>query len=211
MNRCYSYAMCDRPSPHALLRYSSILRCRRYSHFFLSFWLPTQSHKQNGEHAKHIVLEFKTQHLDRIIVADLYLNTHLLPADHFLSYQNADGSKTVKRFNKTNVDLCHYHVSTESGMAISLKWNRKVILSHILQGKVRGLSRSKVALSTCDGIHGVIHTDNGTFFIHPKDDAQLDGHHMIINQKSIEQNTSHVPHEFMLDDNQIRSIQRRVI
>lgn len=86
--------------------------CFHYFLFFIaSFSIHVRVHMQNGEHAPHIILELKSKHLDRIIVADLYLNTHLLPAEHFLSYQNANGGKNVKRFNKTNVDLCHYHVS----------------------------------------------------------------------------------------------------
>lgn len=87
---------------------------------FSAHFARTHDHMQNGEHAKHIVLEFKSKHLDQIIVADLYLNTHLLPAEHFLSSQNVDGGKTVKRFNKNDVDLCHYHVISHIDIFISL-------------------------------------------------------------------------------------------
>lgn len=74
------------------------------------------------------------------------------------------------------------------------------------------MPESKVALSTCDGIHGIIYIGDETYFIHPKDDAQLDGHHLILNQKSLEQNKTHVPHELLFAKNQIEeNIQRRVI
>lgn len=63
---------------------------------------------QNGQHAEHIILKYT--HLDRVIVADLFLNSRLLADDHFLSYQNANGSRTVRRFSKSDADLCHYHV-----------------------------------------------------------------------------------------------------
>lgn len=89
-----------------------------------------------------------------------------------------------------------------------INWNYVVFF----QGKIRNLPESKVALSTCDGIHGIIHIGNETYSIHPKNDAQLDGHHMIFNQKSIEQNTSqHVPREILFRENQMQDIQRRVI
>lgn len=68
-----------------------------------------------------------------------------------------------------------------------------------------------MALSTCDGIHGIIHIGNETYYIHPMNDAQLDGHHMILNQINVEQNASHVPDEYLFAENQMEDIvQRRV-
>lgn len=53
--------------------------------------------------------------------------------------------------------------------------------------------------------------DGETYFIHPKEDAQLDSHHMIINQKSLVQNrTSNVPQQFLFAENLLGKIQRRV-
>lgn len=67
---------------------------------------------QNGEHAQHIILEYT--HLDKAIVADLFLNQNLLTQQHFLRSQNADGSANIQTFNRSTVELCHYQVSTHN-------------------------------------------------------------------------------------------------
>lgn len=65
---------------------------------------------QDGSHAPHIILEYT--HLDSTIVADLFLNQRLLTDTHFLRTQNADGSKRIQTFDRSNSNLCHYQVST---------------------------------------------------------------------------------------------------
>lgn len=71
--------------------------------FFLSNFV------QDGSHAPHIILEYT--HLDAAIVADLFLNQRLLTDTHFLRTQNADGSKRIQTFDRSNSNLCHYQVS----------------------------------------------------------------------------------------------------
>lgn len=52
-------------------------------------------------------------HLDKAIVADLFLNQNLLTQQHFLRTQNADGSANIQTFNRSTVELCHYQVSIQ--------------------------------------------------------------------------------------------------
>lgn len=45
------------------------------------------------------------------MIIDLKLNDNLIPKGHFVRYQLPNGDKVIKKFTKTDVDLCHYHVS----------------------------------------------------------------------------------------------------
>lgn len=72
--------------------------------FFLLF-LP-----QDGLHATHIHLIY--EHNNKDVILDLHLNDNLIPIGHFVSYQQPNGDKAIKNFTKTEIDLCHYHVST---------------------------------------------------------------------------------------------------
>ncbi|XP_031634876.1 disintegrin and metalloproteinase domain-containing protein 19 [Contarinia nasturtii] len=113
----------------------------------------------NGEHAPHVVLEYT--HLDRAIAVDLFLTRHLLTDRHFLQSQNANGSKNIQTFNRTNSNLCHY------------------------QGRIRHNPKSKVAISTCNGLSGMVYDGNDTYFIHPNDIGALHESHYIFSQSDL--------------------------
>lgn len=46
------------------------------------------------------------------MILDLHLNDNLIPVEHFISYQQPNGDKTIKNFTKTEIDLCHYQVGS---------------------------------------------------------------------------------------------------
>lgn len=120
---------------------------------------------EDGSHADHITLSYKHQGND--VIVDLHLNDNLIPHDHFLRYQTPNGGKVVQRFTKTDIDLCHY------------------------KGTVRGNDQSRVALSTCNGVRGVIFDGDETFYLETKpntnstdDDHFLYRHSDMIQQKN---------------------------
>lgn len=65
--------------------------------------------QQNGLHTTQIHLQYK--HNSKDVILDLQLNDNLIPLEHFMSYQLPNGDKAIKNFTKTDIDLCHYHVS----------------------------------------------------------------------------------------------------
>lgn len=46
------------------------------------------------------------------MIIDLKLNDNLIPQGHFMRYQLPNGTDVVQHFTKTDIDLCHYKVST---------------------------------------------------------------------------------------------------
>lgn len=45
------------------------------------------------------------------MIVDLKLNHNLIPKGHFVRFQLPNGDRIIKNFTKTDIDLCHYHVS----------------------------------------------------------------------------------------------------
>lgn len=147
------------------------------------------------------------------MILDLQLNDNLIPLEHFMSYQLPNGDKAIKNFTKTDIDLCHYHVSIFSDLTCWLhkcfsffsqlgnsgvvagvcyengndrqpRWEfingtrrvfererifmlklRWLTSTYRLQGKIRNNPLSSVALSTCDGIRGVVFDGLETYYI----------------------------------------------
>ncbi|CAG9804945.1 unnamed protein product [Chironomus riparius] len=95
--------------------------------------------EEDGTHATHIHLIY--EHNNKDVILDLHLNDNLIPIEHYISYQLPNGDKTIKNFTKTDIDLCNY------------------------QGKIRHKPESSVALSTCNGIRGVVFDGRDTYYI----------------------------------------------
>lgn len=85
--------------------------------------------QENGEHTNHLQITLEVDGKDLIL--DLTLNKQLIPKGFFEKHQE-NGKHVVHTPTKEEVDHCHYG------------------------GKVRGKPDSWVALSTCDGLSGVI-------------------------------------------------------
>ncbi|CAH0554467.1 unnamed protein product [Brassicogethes aeneus] len=88
------------------------------------------STKDEGtEHLDHVTIKLDVENEEFIL--DLTLNKQLIPKGFFYRYQEK-GINKVHRPTKEEIDLCHYN------------------------GKVRGKKDSWVAISTCNGLSGVI-------------------------------------------------------
>lgn len=68
------------------------------------------SHLQDGSHAQSITIKFQLN--NKYVILDLNLNENLLPVGHFMRYQLPSGDKIIEIMKKTDIDLCHYNVST---------------------------------------------------------------------------------------------------
>ncbi|KAG5679982.1 hypothetical protein PVAND_009517 [Polypedilum vanderplanki] len=95
--------------------------------------------EKDGSHTTHIHLIY--EHNNKDVILDLHLNDNFLPLEHFISYQQPNGDKAIKNFTKTDIELCNY------------------------QGKIRDKPQSTVALSTCNGIRGVVFDGHDTYYI----------------------------------------------
>ncbi|XP_058811706.1 disintegrin and metalloproteinase domain-containing protein 12-like isoform X2 [Topomyia yanbarensis] len=74
------------------------------------------------------------------VTLDLRLNDEMVPDGNFISVQ-ANGVDRIRRLEDHEVELCHYH------------------------GTIRNHPGSYVALSTCDGIRGVVYDRNETYLL----------------------------------------------
>uniref|UniRef100_W8B9I5 Disintegrin and metalloproteinase domain-containing protein 9 n=1 Tax=Ceratitis capitata TaxID=7213 RepID=W8B9I5_CERCA len=112
---------------------------------------------EDSQHVPHITLTY--QHEGQRVQIDLHRNDELLPAEHFLRYQNSHTptGRVIKNFTKTELELCHY------------------------QGTIRGKPHSNVAISTCNGggINGVVFDGMDTYFIHSGSDGRLHDDHFL--------------------------------
>lgn len=105
---------------------------------FNRFYFSTSNSQQDGLHTTQIHLQYK--HNSKDVILDLQLNDNLIPLEHFMSYQLPNGDKAIKNFTKTDIDLCHYHVSIFS----DLTWLHKCF-SFFSQ-----LGNSGVVAGVCD-------------------------------------------------------------
>ncbi|XP_036234356.2 disintegrin and metalloproteinase domain-containing protein adm-2 [Bactrocera oleae] len=112
---------------------------------------------KDGQHVPHITLTY--QHEGQRVYIDLHRNDELLPAKHFLRYQNSTSptGRVVKNFTKTEMELCHY------------------------QGTIHGKPFSNVAISTCNGgaVNGLVYDGKDTYFIHSGSDGRLQDDHFL--------------------------------
>ncbi|XP_037026148.1 disintegrin and metalloproteinase domain-containing protein 12 isoform X2 [Bradysia coprophila] len=104
---------------------------------------------ENGFHADELILRYKD------VIIDLKLNDNLIPQGHFMRYQLPNGTDVVQHFTKTDIDLCHY------------------------KGTIRNNVESHVAISTCDGIKGVIFDGDETYYIDTKHNGNISDEHFL--------------------------------
>ncbi|GAB0096482.1 uncharacterized protein DMENIID0001_120060 [Sergentomyia squamirostris] len=116
--------------------------------------------QEDGLHATHITLSFKKSNGESVVV-DLQLNDGLLPHGHFLHSQEPGGGERVQNFTRPeDIDHCHYI------------------------GKIRGKVNSRAAISTCEGVKGVIFDGEETFFVESSSD-QLDSEHFLYSMSDL--------------------------
>uniref|UniRef100_A0A7G3ACA6 Putative adam metalloprotease n=1 Tax=Lutzomyia longipalpis TaxID=7200 RepID=A0A7G3ACA6_LUTLO len=118
--------------------------------------------EEDGLHATHITMSFEKANGESIVL-DLQLNEDLLPHGHFLHYQDGLGGHRLENFTRReDSDHCHY------------------------VGRIRGNKDSRAAISTCDGIRGVIFDGQETFYIESRTDSQLHSDHFLYSHADIE-------------------------
>ncbi|XP_059609961.1 disintegrin and metalloproteinase domain-containing protein 12 [Phlebotomus argentipes] len=118
--------------------------------------------EEDGLHATHITLSFEKASGESVVL-DLQLNEDLLPQGHFLHYQDGLGGHRVQNFTgREDMDHCHY------------------------LGRIRGNRKSRAAISTCDGIRGVIFDGEETFYVESTPNSQLHSDHFLYSHSDIE-------------------------
>ncbi|XP_071792939.1 disintegrin and metalloproteinase domain-containing protein 12-like isoform X2 [Asterias amurensis] len=91
------------------------------------------------------------------IIVDLNLNVDLFPVRYMERSQLPDGRTLIRKPDRLH--HCYYH------------------------GEVRGKNSSKVALSTCDGLSGVIIMDGKSFYVEPLKDSK--SQHLVYTPENI--------------------------
>lgn len=81
----------------------------------------SNSRLRNGSELKHISLIYEINNTN--VILDLDLNDKLIPEEHFISFQEPNGDKSIKNM-KTDKDLCHYHVSNSVSKKRMQKFTR---------------------------------------------------------------------------------------
>ncbi|XP_077992378.1 zinc metalloproteinase-disintegrin-like NaMP isoform X2 [Glandiceps talaboti] len=94
---------------------------------------------------------FSFEAFGKDFILDVYLNEVLFPEGFVERYYLEDGTPVVKRPNTTH-QHCYYY------------------------GEVRDSNISTVALSTCDGLSGVISDGSDTYYVEPLQDSQSNQH-----------------------------------
>uniref|UniRef100_A0A336MLR0 CSON003023 protein n=1 Tax=Culicoides sonorensis TaxID=179676 RepID=A0A336MLR0_CULSO len=115
--------------------------------------------EESGLHASHLTLHYI--HHGKNVIIDLNLNDNLIPKGHFIKYQLPNGDKIIKNFTKTDVDLCHY------------------------QGKIRHNPNSHAAISTCNGVRGVVFDGDETYYIENVSDGVIDSEHFLFRHSDL--------------------------
>lgn len=101
---------------------------------------------KSQHHLNRLVLILEDLETGQNVTLDLRLNTDLIPDSYFEKHHHEGKTLTKKFSSAKEVELCHYN------------------------GLVRGRPNSWVALSTCDGIQGVVFDGRHFHHIEPEDE-----------------------------------------
>ncbi|XP_044753415.1 disintegrin and metalloproteinase domain-containing protein 12 [Coccinella septempunctata] len=116
--------------------------------------------ESNGLHAEHLLIKLKIS--EEIFLLDLVLNKQLLSSGFFHRYQK-NGTDNVHRHNSEDLDLCEYY------------------------GKVRDRPSSWAAISTCNGLDGVIYDGKELHYI-SSHVGNLDSKHFLYSHSNLAEN-----------------------
>ncbi|XP_071445169.1 disintegrin and metalloproteinase domain-containing protein adm-2 [Hetaerina americana] len=95
---------------------------------------------EEGGHIHHLSVGFDVDGKDYLL--DLQLNRELIPKSYFERHQK-NGSHVIHRPNKEELELCHY------------------------KGVLRGVEGSWAAVSTCNGLRGVVFDGHELHYLEP--------------------------------------------
>ncbi|XP_074027845.1 disintegrin and metalloproteinase domain-containing protein meltrin isoform X1 [Leptinotarsa decemlineata] len=101
--------------------------------------------EESGEHTNHLQITLEVDGKD--VILDLTLNKHLLPKGFFHNYQQ-NGQYKIHQPSVQDANLCEYN------------------------GKIRGVQNSWAAISTCDGLSGVIFDGREIHYIEKGSDLE---------------------------------------
>ncbi|TRY68307.1 hypothetical protein TCAL_03011 [Tigriopus californicus] len=138
-------------TPGAKHEFQTHRRVRRHIFNSESNQVVHSSHRWGGSaksqhHLERLVLVLEDLVSGQNVTLDLSLNTDLIPDSYFEKHHHEGKTLTKKFSSAKEVELCHYN------------------------GLVRGRVHSWVALSTCDGIHGVVFDGRHFHHIEPENE-----------------------------------------
>ncbi|OWR53512.1 putative ADAM metalloprotease [Danaus plexippus plexippus] len=110
------------------------------------------AYPREGIHHPELVMKMNFDGREHVL--DLRLNEDLITKDHVIAYQK-DGETVIHRPTLKELDICQY------------------------SGKVRDKKESWVAVSTCDGVRGIIHDGQTMRYIEPADRNEIDSQHYL--------------------------------
>lgn len=105
---------------------------------------------EHGTHHPELTMKIHIDGEDYIL--DLWLNHHLVSDNHVLTYEK-DGKTVHQKPTAEEMDLCHYG------------------------GSVRGKPDSRVALSTCHGVQGIMYDGEKMRYIEPAQGGDISSKH----------------------------------
>jgi len=111
----------------------------------------SHSKEEEGGHAHHLTVAWVDTKTGKDIVVDLNLNRDLIPESYAERYHH-QGNSVVNKPLKSEVELCHY------------------------TGSLRGAKGSWAALSTCDGVEGVLYDGSTMHHIARLEQPELASH-----------------------------------
>ncbi|CAH2096893.1 unnamed protein product [Euphydryas editha] len=112
---------------------------------------------REGLHQPEVTMTINIDGEDHIL--DLRLNKDLVAGDHIISYQK-DGETVIHKPKIEELDICQY------------------------SGKVRGKKGSWVAVSTCNGVRGIIHDGKQMRYIEPQGN-KIDENHYVYDHSDL--------------------------
>ncbi|CAG9569197.1 unnamed protein product [Danaus chrysippus] len=112
----------------------------------------TSTRHTEGIHHPELVMKINFDGREQVL--DLRLNEDLITKDHVIAYQK-NGETVVHKPTLEELDICQY------------------------SGKVRDKRGSWVAVSTCDGVRGIIHDGRTMRYIQPADRNEIDSEHYL--------------------------------
>ncbi|KAF6209016.1 hypothetical protein GE061_014759 [Apolygus lucorum] len=123
--------------------------------------ITTTRHNQGSlEHIYDISMTVAIAGKEQIL--DLQLNRDLIPKNHFIRHQE-NGLPVVQNPAPHELELCHYY------------------------GDIRGVPGSWAAISTCNGVRGMVHDGNRPHYIEkaPENDGDITGNHLVYDHQDL--------------------------
>ncbi|KAG5877205.1 hypothetical protein JTB14_017707 [Gonioctena quinquepunctata] len=143
--------------------------------------------EENGEHTNHLQISMEID--GKELILDLTLNKQLIPNGFFHKHQE-DGKYVIHRPNIQEANICEYN------------------------GKVRGVPNSWVAISTCEGLSGVIFDGNELHYIEKgtdMDGSDIESTHFFYSHSDLAQHNRSCGYMGGADDPEHHHMDNRIL